>query len=822
PEPSFPFYTPLALTTKSTSEPNHSSRLAWRSANQSTPSHQAEDYSYCPVSKLASSNPGVGPEYNPPLSAVTTPNPPVAVQFKVELQQHQLSGRLSNKLGTQLHPLTTDHSRRPPFLDTLTIPPFPLAANQFIPSFTPSNPISPSNHPAHQLAAQSTPSVRFRHILPFIQDKNFFNQILNIYQATPFNPSGHDTPCVSPVSILNVDKLNVTPGSDTSPGHEARQAYYPSAIKVDPSATSNQPSDFDLNSLSAGTHNSAASAAEHDNSGGYATSKPLLETDGVVSSEVGDVPGILHQDLHPDGQPRRPMNAFMIFARHRRPAIQAKEPGLKTGEISKRLSHDWKNLPEEDKSHYLEQAKLLKDEFHSRFPEYVYKRRPNNTGKRRSSTSQHQMHAKFACGPGAHPSMNLPPGAIHSGMPHPADVHHYHHHLHPSQGDLYNQGHQHHLAHHHHVQPPSRPLSSIAQHSPKLNTSPFYPAPNNPTSPRYHHLGQPAPGSNCGPMMNRHPGPYSSRAPPPTSTTTVAPSAIHSPRPSSPKPLTSAASNGMSYMRVSNPHTINYSAQPPTSNHYPWFSNEPSYSSNQHGCQQTQGPLSANRSSFSYSSWPSSVGTDSGMSTSGLNGSDACDPSQTISHSRAASYSSGPPIYRPPSPLDRGRQLSLPSHSLSAGSATEVSQNGPDSGSQYQHRSHQDHQSNSNLQNANNHTYSSYASSDIMNNNQRPAYSVSPVSSAFRSNSLRNSLAPQENGEAQSCFDQHSSPNMNQSSIPAASQASKEQHDFVTQCSPLHHPAPPPPPPAAATSHHHHQHSSGHAPSVNTVTSMAY
>ncbi|KAI9604339.1 hypothetical protein H4Q26_003953 [Puccinia striiformis f. sp. tritici PST-130] len=72
--------------------------------------------------------------------------------------------------------------------------------------FTPSNPISPSNHPAHQLAAQSTPSVRFRHILPFIQDKNFFNQILNIYQATPFNPSGHDTPCIDCLGIQRLLK----------------------------------------------------------------------------------------------------------------------------------------------------------------------------------------------------------------------------------------------------------------------------------------------------------------------------------------------------------------------------------------------------------------------------------------------------------------------------------------------------------------------------------------------------------------------------------------------------------------------------------------
>lgn len=109
----------------------------------------------------------------------------------------------------------------------------------------------------------------------------------------------------------------------------------------------------------------------------------VLETAGVDSSSVGQVQGIRNQELHPNGQPRRPMNAFMsapsehheslpltlsrrIFARHRRPTIQAREPGLKTGEISRRLSHDWKILPETDKAYYLEQAKLLKDEFHAR------------------------------------------------------------------------------------------------------------------------------------------------------------------------------------------------------------------------------------------------------------------------------------------------------------------------------------------------------------------------------------------------------------------------------------------------------------------------
>jgi hypothetical protein len=36
------------------------------------------------------------------------------------------------------------------------------------------------------------------------------------------------------------------------------------------------------------------------------------------------------------------MNAYMIFARHRRPTMLQEKPGLKTGELSKELSAEWK------------------------------------------------------------------------------------------------------------------------------------------------------------------------------------------------------------------------------------------------------------------------------------------------------------------------------------------------------------------------------------------------------------------------------------------------------------------------------------------------
>ena len=51
------------------------------------------------------------------------------------------------------------------------------------------------------------------------------------------------------------------------------------------------------------------------------------------------------QTLNADGTPKRPMNAFMIFARRRRPQVSSENQAMRTGEISKLLSKEWVTMP---------------------------------------------------------------------------------------------------------------------------------------------------------------------------------------------------------------------------------------------------------------------------------------------------------------------------------------------------------------------------------------------------------------------------------------------------------------------------------------------
>lgn len=70
---------------------------------------------------------------------------------------------------------------------------------------------------------------------------------------------------------------------------------------------------------------------------------PLTDTTEIGSPNSGADAhqALTSQSLNADGTPKRPMNAFMIFARRRRPQVSAANQMMRTGEISKILSREW-------------------------------------------------------------------------------------------------------------------------------------------------------------------------------------------------------------------------------------------------------------------------------------------------------------------------------------------------------------------------------------------------------------------------------------------------------------------------------------------------
>ncbi|KAF8629790.1 hypothetical protein AX17_005569 [Amanita inopinata Kibby_2008] len=129
------------------------------------------------------------------------------------------------------------------------------------------------------------------------------------------------------------------------------------------------------------------------------SSAPYTDTLRNEADFEDDSDALTNQTLNADGTPKRPMNAFMIFARRRRPQVSAENQAMRTGEISKILSKEWAIMPPSEKQYYLDRAKQLKESFNSKYPDYVYRRRPNNSRKKSKRRQDTGMG-----GPGEHGS----------------------------------------------------------------------------------------------------------------------------------------------------------------------------------------------------------------------------------------------------------------------------------------------------------------------------------------------------------------------------------------------------------------------------------
>ncbi|NXI54164.1 SOX30 factor, partial [Chloroceryle aenea] len=80
------------------------------------------------------------------------------------------------------------------------------------------------------------------------------------------------------------------------------------------------------------------------------------------------------------GHVKRPMNAFMVWARIHRPALAKANPNANNAEISIQLGLEWSKLTEEQKQPYYDEALKIKQKHREEFPGWVYQPRQ---GKRK-------------------------------------------------------------------------------------------------------------------------------------------------------------------------------------------------------------------------------------------------------------------------------------------------------------------------------------------------------------------------------------------------------------------------------------------------------
>ena len=60
---------------------------------------------------------------------------------------------------------------------------------------------------------------------------------------------------------------------------------------------------------------------------------------------------------------KRPLNAYFLFARDRRPELKKANPDERMGPISKLIGAEWKAMSDKKKAPYLQKAKDLKAEY---------------------------------------------------------------------------------------------------------------------------------------------------------------------------------------------------------------------------------------------------------------------------------------------------------------------------------------------------------------------------------------------------------------------------------------------------------------------------
>ncbi|XP_059474160.1 HMG box-containing protein 1-like [Neocloeon triangulifer] len=106
------------------------------------------------------------------------------------------------------------------------------------------------------------------------------------------------------------------------------------------------------------------------NQGGVMNASP----DGLLSPPVSPVKKVLDPN-----RPKRPMNAFMLFAKKHRLELIQKHPGKDNRAISVLLGESWRSLPQNEREVFVQEARLLATEQKRLHPDCWKRKRSHST-----------------------------------------------------------------------------------------------------------------------------------------------------------------------------------------------------------------------------------------------------------------------------------------------------------------------------------------------------------------------------------------------------------------------------------------------------------